>query len=48
MTFQVLHLEESECTVMTSRKKHKSFRGVDSEEASEEGLGPVEEDKVNG
>ncbi len=47
MTFQVLHLEESECTVMTSRKKHKSFKGVDSEEASEEGLGQVEEDKVN-
>ncbi len=43
MTFQVLHLEESECTVMTSPKKHKSFRGVDSEE----GLGQVEEDKVN-
>jgi hypothetical protein len=44
MTFQVLHLEESECTVMTSPKKHKSFRGVDSDE----GLGQVEEDKVNG
>ncbi|CAK9856087.1 unnamed protein product [Sphagnum jensenii] len=38
---RVLHLEESECTVMTSPKKHKSFRGVDSDE----GLGQVEEDK---
>ncbi|CAM6047535.1 unnamed protein product [Sphagnum compactum] len=37
----------SECTVMTSCKKRKRKRCVDSEEASEEGLGQVEEDKVN-
>jgi hypothetical protein len=32
---------------MTSCKKRKRKRCVDSEEASEEGLGQVEEDKVN-